>query len=99
VYGALNQLYGTGSDLVQMISVYLLKKLPVVVEHLGSFVFTQVYHHILSCDVVVEFKSAHPISLKYVLIILSLIHLDLQVPYMCHIFVIQFFPALIVYQL
>jgi len=37
--------------LVQMLIVYLLKKLPVIVEHLGSVVFTQACHHILSCDV------------------------------------------------
>ena len=91
MYGALNQLNGTGSELVQMIIIYLLKKLPVVVEHLASVVFTQAYHLILSRDVLVEFKSARAISLRYVLIILSLIHLYLQVSFMCHIFVIQFF--------
>jgi hypothetical protein len=74
-----------------MIIVYLLKKLSVVVEHLGSVFLTQAYHHILSCDVLVDFKSAHPVSLRYVVIILSFVYLDLQVSYMCHIFVIQFF--------
>jgi hypothetical protein len=48
-----------------MIIVCLLKKLPVVVEHLGSVVFTLAYHRILTCDNLVEFKSAHPISLRY----------------------------------
>ena len=48
-----------------MTIVCLHKKLPVVVEHLGSVVFTLAYHRILSCDDLVEFKSAHPISLRY----------------------------------
>jgi len=65
VYGAFNQLYGTGSELVQMIVVSLLKKLPVVVEHLGICRLHTSLPSYLLLRLLVEFKSAHPVSLRY----------------------------------